>query len=72
MKAVYFINFINLHWIPLAALNYCDNQVVIDSVPINWTSEIRYLGIYLKAGLVLKINHDYCKKKFLSSKLYFE
>ena len=43
-------------------LNYCDNQVVIDSIPIKWTSEIRYLGLYLKAGLVFKINYEYCKK----------
>ena len=45
-------------------LTCCNNQVVIDSIPIKWTSEIRYLGIYLKAGLVFKINHDYCKKNF--------
>ncbi len=43
---------------------YCNSQVVIDSIPIKWTSEIRYLGLYLKAGLVFKINYDYCKKKF--------
>jgi exonuclease III len=40
------------------------NNVVVDNYSIQWSSEIRYLGVYLTAGHVLKFNLDYGKKKF--------
>ena len=38
------------------------NNVNIDNFPIQWTSEIRYLGVYFISGHVFKFNLDYCKK----------
>jgi exonuclease III len=40
------------------------NNVKIDKFPIQWSSEIRYLGVYFISGHVIKFNLDYCKKKF--------
>ena len=40
------------------------NNVIIDNYPIQWSSEIRYLGVYFMSGHVIKFNIDYCKKRF--------
>jgi Reverse transcriptase (RNA-dependent DNA polymerase) len=39
------------------------NNVIIDNYPIQWSSEIRYLGVYFISGHVIKFNLDYCKNK---------
>ena len=40
------------------------NNAIIDNFPIQWSSEIRYLGVYFISGHVIKFNLNYCKKKF--------
>ena len=40
------------------------NQIIINSCVIEWATEIRYVGVYLRSGRTLKFNQDESKKKF--------
>ncbi len=39
-------------------------KIVIDEHEIDWVSELRYLGVFLKSGHILKCNLEHGKKKF--------
>ena len=46
--------------------SFC-RKIKIGQTEIQWAKEIRYLGVYLSSGYILKFNTEYGKKKFYRS-----
>ena len=42
-------------------------DLMLSNVPIKWCSQIKYLGVYIKAGKIFDVSTDVSRRKFLGS-----